>query len=75
MGSSAMRSISFRWSNGRPQWSWPQIYPIARAMKSAAQAEHVTIEWGGDWRTLRDGPHYPAALRPLSVIAARRRRA
>lgn len=51
---------------GRPQWSWPQIYPIARAMKSAAQAEHVTIEWGGDWRTLRDGPHYqlPFALYP-----------
>jgi peptidoglycan LD-endopeptidase CwlK len=52
--------------DGRPQWSWPQIYPIARAMKAAAQAEHVTIEWGGDWRTLKDGPHYqlPFALYP-----------
>ncbi|WP_018264310.1 M15 family metallopeptidase [Methylosinus sp. LW4] len=52
--------------DGRPQWSWPQIYPIARAMKAAAQAEHVTIEWGGDWRALRDGPHYqlPWALYP-----------
>lgn len=44
--------------DGKPQWSWPHIYPIARAMKAAAIAEHVTIEWGGDWRTIKDGPHY-----------------
>lgn len=44
--------------NGKPVWSWPHIYPIARAMKAAAQAEHVTIEWGGDWKTFKDGPHY-----------------
>lgn len=44
--------------NGKPLWSWPHIYPIARAMKAAAQAEHVTIEWGGDWKTFKDGPHY-----------------
>jgi len=51
---------------GRPQWLWPQIYPIARAMKAAALAEQVTIEWGGDWRTFKDGPHYqlPFALYP-----------
>jgi peptidoglycan L-alanyl-D-glutamate endopeptidase CwlK len=52
--------------DGRPQWLWPQIYPIARAMKAAAIAEHVAIEWGGDWRTLKDGPHYqlPWSLYP-----------
>jgi peptidoglycan L-alanyl-D-glutamate endopeptidase CwlK len=52
--------------DGRPQWLWPQIYPIARAMKAAALAEHVTIEWGGDWRSFKDGAHYqlPFALYP-----------
>lgn len=51
---------------GRPQWLWPQIYPIARAMKAAASAEHVSIEWGGDWRTFKDGPHFqlPWSLYP-----------
>lgn len=42
----------------KPQWSWPHIYPIARAMKAAALKEHVTIEWGGEWKTIKDGPHY-----------------
>jgi peptidoglycan L-alanyl-D-glutamate endopeptidase CwlK len=44
--------------DGKPQWLWPQIYPIARAMKAAALREHVVIEWGGDWKTIKDGPHY-----------------
>lgn len=43
---------------GKPQWLWPHIYPVARAMKAAAAQEHVVIEWGGDWKTIKDGPHY-----------------
>jgi peptidoglycan L-alanyl-D-glutamate endopeptidase CwlK len=52
--------------DGRPQWLWPHIYPIARAMKAAALSEHVTVEWGGDWRTFKDGPHFqlPWSLYP-----------
>jgi peptidoglycan L-alanyl-D-glutamate endopeptidase CwlK len=51
--------------DGKPRWSWPHIYPIARAMKAAASREHVAIEWGGDWR-FKDGAHYqlPWALYP-----------
>ncbi len=61
-----MRSISFRWSTAGRNGHGRRFYPIARAMKAAAQAEHVTVEWGGDWRTLKDGPHYqlPFALYP-----------
>lgn len=44
--------------NGKPAWDWKIIPAVARAMKSAALAEHVTIEWGGDWKTFKDGPHY-----------------
>ena len=59
---------------GRPQWPWPQIYPIARAMKAAALAEHVTVEWGGDWRTFKDGPHFQLPCRSIRDLRDRGRR-
>lgn len=50
------------------RWDWPAYHRIAPAIKLAAQAEGVPIEWGGDWRSFPDGPHwqlpwadYPAA--------------
>ena len=39
-------------------WSWARFYPIADAMKEAARAEGVPIEWGGDWKSFKDGPHW-----------------
>jgi peptidoglycan L-alanyl-D-glutamate endopeptidase CwlK len=27
-------------------------------MKTAAAAEGVPVEWGGDWRSFFDGPHF-----------------
>lgn len=39
-------------------WDWPLFYPIADAMKLAADELGVDLEWGGDWRTFRDGPHF-----------------
>ena len=44
--------------NGRVRWDWPLYHKIAAAMKAAAKKEGVPIEWGGDWKTFRDGPHY-----------------
>lgn len=43
---------------GRPSWAWPLYYKIAEAMKEAAARLNVNIEWGGDWRKKKDGPHY-----------------
>ena len=43
---------------GQVRWDWPPFYKIAEAMKTAAAAEGVPIEWGGDWRTFKDGPHW-----------------
>lgn len=37
---------------------WDAYYPIADAMKKASKALGITIEWGGDWKTFKDGPHY-----------------
>jgi peptidoglycan L-alanyl-D-glutamate endopeptidase CwlK len=27
-------------------------------VKAAAEAEGVDLEWGGDWKSFRDGPHF-----------------
>lgn len=37
---------------------WPLFYKLAPVVKAAAAAEGVQIEWGGDWRTFKDGPHW-----------------
>lgn len=44
--------------DGKASWDWTHYHPLAAAMKNAAKAEGVPIEWGGDWKTLKDGPHW-----------------
>lgn len=44
--------------DGEVRWDWPLYRVLAEKMKAAAKAEGVPIEWGGDWRTFKDGPHY-----------------
>ena len=43
---------------GSVSWDWPLYYKLADAMKSAAAEEGVDLEWGGDWTTFKDGPHF-----------------
>lgn len=43
---------------GEVRWDWPLYAKIAKAMKQAAADLKIPLEWGGDWRTLKDGPHY-----------------
>jgi peptidoglycan LD-endopeptidase CwlK len=44
--------------DGQVRWDWP-LYPrIAAAFKAAAARQGTPIVWGGDWKTLRDGPHF-----------------
>lgn len=45
-------------SGGKGAWDWPLYYRIADAMKQAAQDLGVPVEWGGDWRSFKDGPHW-----------------
>ena len=40
------------------KWEWPLYDRLAKAVKAAAKAEKVSIEWGGDWVKFRDGPHF-----------------
>lgn len=37
---------------------WDQYYPIATAMKTAALQLGIVVEWGGDWKSFKDGPHW-----------------
>ena len=39
-------------------FDWPLYDKLGPAVKAAAEAEGVAIEWGGDWRSFRDGPHF-----------------
>ena len=39
-------------------WEWEGFYPIAEAMKQAAEELDVAIVWGGDWKRFPDGPHF-----------------
>lgn len=46
------------WVNGKISWDWNFYYPIAKAMKTAAKELDTPIQWGGDWISLKDGPHW-----------------
>ena len=43
---------------GQVSWAWPLYNPLALIVKAAAAELGVPIEWGGDWRTFKDGPHW-----------------
>ena len=43
---------------GTMRWDWPLYHKLAPAVKQAAAEVGVPIEWGGDWRTFKDGPHF-----------------
>jgi peptidoglycan L-alanyl-D-glutamate endopeptidase CwlK len=44
--------------DGKVRWDWPLYDRLAKAMKAAAKAEKVAVEWGGGWAKFKDGPHY-----------------
>lgn len=46
------------WVGGQVRWDWPLYHQIAAAVKQAANEVSVPIEWGGDWRKFKDGPHW-----------------
>ena len=43
---------------GQVRWDWPLYAKLAKAMKAAAKAEKVPLDWGGDWASFKDGPHF-----------------
>jgi peptidoglycan L-alanyl-D-glutamate endopeptidase CwlK len=43
--------------NGKPAFDWPLYNQLGPAVKAAAKAEGVELDWGGDWK-FKDGPHF-----------------
>jgi peptidoglycan L-alanyl-D-glutamate endopeptidase CwlK len=44
--------------DGQVSWAWPLYHKLAPIIKQAAKDVGVPIEWGGGWRTFKDGPHW-----------------
>lgn len=44
--------------NGVARWDTPLYVKLGKAVKVAARAEKVPLEWGGDWVTFKDFPHF-----------------
>lgn len=51
---------------GQVRWDWPLYDQLAEVIKAAAKLERVKLEWGGDWVSFKDGPHWqlPSASYP-----------
>jgi peptidoglycan LD-endopeptidase CwlK len=83
--SKTMRSRHIRAANGfghavdiaplkgtKPSWDWKDYHPLAKTIKKAAEDVGVKIEWGGDWKSFPDGPHWqlPWKEYPGKTVAA-----
>lgn len=44
--------------DNKVSWDWKHYYPLAEAIKQAAKEVKVEVEWGGDWTSFKDGPHW-----------------
>ena len=44
--------------DGEVSWHWPNYHQLAPIIKEAAEELGVDIEWGGDWKSFKDGPHW-----------------
>lgn len=44
--------------DGKIKWDWPLYSKLAGLVKEAAKLEGIPIEWGGDWKSFKDGPHF-----------------
>lgn len=44
--------------DGKASWAWPLYHKLAPFIKKAAKEVKIPVEWGGDWTTFKDGPHW-----------------
>jgi peptidoglycan L-alanyl-D-glutamate endopeptidase CwlK len=43
---------------GSLRWDWPLYYRLNDVVQQAAKDQGIRIEWGGDWKSFPDGPHF-----------------
>ena len=56
--------------NGKIRWEWNLYEDNAKVIKKIAKEYGIDIEWGGDWITLRDGPHFQLSWSSYPVQSA-----
>lgn len=44
--------------DGAPSWDWGYFHIMAPIVLETATILRIPVRWGGNWRTLRDGPHF-----------------
>lgn len=50
--------------HGQISWHWPLYTRLATTIKESAERCGVEVEWGGDWKTFKDGPHWQLKTPP-----------
>jgi len=40
------------------RWDWPLYGQLNTIMQEAASQMGVKLEWGGNWKSFKDGPHW-----------------
>ncbi len=55
------------WVDGQTDWSWPLCRKIAKAMKLSANILNIPLEWGGEWKTFKDGHHFQLPWSSYSI--------
>ena len=46
------------WVGLTVNWNLVNYQKISDAMKEAGSELGIPVEWGGDWKTFKDGPHF-----------------
>ena len=44
--------------DGKLNWDFPNYKLVADHIKKVAEKLDVPIQWGGDWISFKDGPHF-----------------
>lgn len=44
--------------DGTVSWEWKYYSKISESVLKAAKELGVDVEWGGNWKTIKDGPHF-----------------
>lgn len=57
---------------GKPAWDWPLVFKVAEAMRQAARACGVQIEWGGVWDRALNTLNGSVELESSRYVARRR---
>ena len=44
--------------NGKVTWEFDRYNTVAAHIKAVAKEMNIPVEWGGDWLSFKDGPHF-----------------